>query len=241
MQRQSTLVLGALAIVLGSCGSPSPDPAKGKGPVVEKKGAAPGGPELPVNHPPAGGGATQPSDLPSGHPPLGESPHGDVVPPAEGSGTGSAALTWTVPEGWTVETPSSSMRKAQYRVPGEGGEAECIVFYFGPGQGGDAKSNADRWAGQFAGADGGAVTPVTKEIEVSGLKVMTVEAAGTYGGGAMMGGPPTEPKSDWLLLGAIVEGPDANWFFKLTGPKATVEAQRAAFDGMLQTLRTGPA
>jgi len=43
----------------------------------------------------------------------------------------------------------------------------------------------------------------------------------------------------YMLLGAIAEGPDANWFFKLTGPEATVEAQRAGFEALLKSLRKG--
>jgi hypothetical protein len=42
-----------------------------------------------------------------------------------------------------------------------------------------------------------------------------------------------------MLLGAVAEGPDSNWFFKLTGPEATVRAERAAFEGMLRTLKAG--
>ena len=30
----------------------------------------------------------------------------------------STALTWVTPRNWKTETPSSSMRRAQYRVPG---------------------------------------------------------------------------------------------------------------------------
>jgi hypothetical protein len=40
-----------------------------------------------------------------------------------------------------------------------------------------------------------------------------------------------------MLLGAIAEGPDAPWFFKFTGPEATVRAQRQAFVGMMRSLR----
>jgi hypothetical protein len=93
-----------------------------------------------------GGSATgdaQTRPLPPGHPPTGESPVPPSVPaPAPGSGTARQALTWTLPSGWTEEAPSSSMRRAQYRIPGPGGPAECAVFYFGPGQGGDAVSSA---------------------------------------------------------------------------------------------------
>jgi hypothetical protein len=42
-----------------------------------------------------------------------------------------------------------------------------------------------------------------------------------------------------MLLGAIARGPDANWFFRATGPRATLEAQRAGFERMIRSLRAG--
>jgi hypothetical protein len=42
-----------------------------------------------------------------------------------------------------------------------------------------------------------------------------------------------------MLLGAIARGPDANWFFKATGPRATMEANRAAFEAMVNSIRPG--
>ena len=42
-----------------------------------------------------------------------------------------------------------------------------------------------------------------------------------------------------MLLGAIAEGPDANWFFKVTGPEVTVKANQGAFEKMLQSLHIG--
>ena len=60
--------------------------------------------------------------------------------PDAGAGDATAAgpVVWDVPEGWVEVPPSSSMRKAQYKVPGSAGDGECIVYYFGRGQGGDA-------------------------------------------------------------------------------------------------------
>jgi hypothetical protein len=89
----------------------------------------------------------QSAKMPSDHPPTGQ---GAAVPSLlGGSGTVSTSLAWDTPEAWIEETPSSGMRRAQYRVTGEAGDGECVVFYFGPGQGGDAQANAERWAGQF--------------------------------------------------------------------------------------------
>ena len=66
---------------------------------------------------------------------------------------------------------------------------------------------------------------------------MLVEVTGTYKEGTMGGAAQMKP--NFMLLGAIAEGPDANWFFKFTGPEATVREQRGAFDGMVQSIRSG--
>lgn len=193
--------------------------------------------------------------LPAGHPQV-STPQTETsaLPPLPtDSGTGAMALHWEAPDGWISETPSSSMRRAQYRIPenpgssaspGEsstGDEAECVVYYFGPGQGGDARANAERWANQFGQPDGRSSKKVlkTEELKIGGLPVLFVEVTGIYSGGMATVGGPTRALPDFMLLGAIAEGPDANWFFKLTGPRAAVTAQREAFRGLLESLSTG--
>jgi len=167
-QPKMTTAASTLAVVLLAAGSCAGDPLVAAPPATR---AAP---------------VATAQALPPGHPPASAA---DAVPPVpQGAGVGSNGLTWAVPPGWKGETPSSSMRRAQYRVPGAAGDAECVVFYFGPGQGGDAASNAKRWAGQFRQPDGRdpAAAMKTSEIEVGALKVTLVEVKGTYSGG--MGG-----------------------------------------------------
>jgi len=192
------------------------------------------------------GAETAPAEkgqLPAGHPVF-DAPSSplDALPAvAEGAGTGAAALHWTAPSGWVAEPPANSMRRAQYRVPGPKGDGECVVFYFGPGQGGEPMDNARRWASQFLDSSGQPATESmkTRSEKIRDVPVLFVEVAGTYkaGGGMGMGGPTSKP--DWALLGAIAEGADANWFFKFTGPRATVEGERAAFETMVESLRRG--
>ena len=180
--------------------------------------------------------------LPPGHPQVDAAGAPPGLPPVpEGAGTGDAALAWTVPAAWTSVTPSSPMRRAQYKVPGSAGDGECVVFYFGPGQGGDPMSNAVRWAEQFTPADGKPAQSAmkTSEIEVGGFKVFVVEVAGTYNGGMTMTPLPAAPKPGYRLLGAVAPGPDANWYFKFTGPDATVNEQRGAFTSMVKSLKHG--
>jgi hypothetical protein len=131
------------------------------------------------------------------------------------------------------------MRIAQYRVPGPAGAGECIVFYFGPGQGGDAMANARRWAGQFTQPDGSSSLDrmEVSSLESAAVAVELVEVGGTYDGGMTMTAKPAERREEYMLLGAIAHGPDAPWFFKLTGPEATIRAQREAFVGMMKSIR----
>jgi len=184
---------------------------------------------------------TVPSAPPSGAPPPLVDSRGTPVHASSEGGSAPAAgaeLTWAVPKGWVTETPSSGMRKAQYAIPAAAGDAEggqCAVFYFGPGQGGDIQSNVDRWATQFTGA-GGHPTPAITETMVAGRKVLKVTMEGTYNASTMMGGDAV-PKPGTLLLGAIVEGPDSNWFFKCTGPSKTMQAHRKEFDALVESAR----
>jgi len=161
-----------------------------------------------------------------------------VIPePPEGSGGGNTALLWTAPKSWTAQEPTSSMRKAQYSIPGPAGAAQLVVYYFGPGQGGDPMSNAQRWAHQFKQPDGSNAFDAMKvtDLEATEVPVKLVEITGTYAGG--MGSGPSSAMENYMLLGGIAEGPDAPWFFKLTGPEATVRAQRDAFISMLAQAR----
>ena len=217
------LLIPLLAIIALSfgCGSPADDGA------IAEPADSTGSGELPVGHPPV--------DSPP--------PSAGIVPPPAGSGTGEAGISWSTPEGWVAETPRSAMRRAQYRVAGAGGDAECVVFYFGPGQGGGALANVERWADQFAQPDGGSSRDVmkTEQTEIADMPVLLTEVTGTYSGGMAMMGGPAQQLTGYALLGAVVEGPDANWFFKLTGPEETVFAQRDAFRRMIESIRRGGA
>jgi hypothetical protein len=167
---------------------------------------------------------------------------GEPAPTTGGSATvASGPLTWNAPAGWVEETPRSMMRRAQYRVPGEGGDGECVVYYFGPGQGGDPQSNAARWAGQFSQPDGSSSLEAmsVSRLDDGTLPIQLVEIRGTYDGGMTMTDAPAESRSGHMLLGGIAMAADAPWFFKFTGPEATVNAQRRAFEEMLESLHVG--
>lgn len=179
----------------------------------------------------------------SDHAAPGAAAGGDALPLVPTHATAGAEIGWDAPQGWVVETPSSAMRRAQYRIPpasGDGEGGECAVFYFGAGQGGEVGANVQRWAAQFEGAGGKPPAPKVTEVKTGGRSVTRVEVHGTYqtsGMGAPHGGG--SPKPGYMLLGAIVPGGDANWFFKCTGPEKTMEKSRAQFDAMIASVHPG--
>jgi hypothetical protein len=160
-------------------------------------------------------------------------------PPALTQGSGAVpasagGVSWLVPSGWK-NAGERPMRVATYTVPsgGNAADAECAVFHFGSGQGGDVKSNIDRWVGQFENPS----APVEETKEINGLKVTTVSTSGTYlaPSGPMM--QSAGKMENFMLLGAIVEGPQGSVFFKMTGPSATVESAKNDFNALLGSLK----
>lgn len=159
---------------------------------------------------------------------------------ASAHGAAGSTLRFAAPEGWESLPPSSSMRKAQYRLPraaGDAEDAEMVVFYFG-GQGGGVQANIDRWIGQFQKPDG---TPAGDSAKVSrrtshNIPLSIVDVSGTYTGS---GGPmsPGAPKPGFRMLAAVAEAPDGPWFFKLTGPVKTVAKWEASFQTFLDSIQ----
>ncbi|MFN0151525.1 MAG: hypothetical protein ACKVU1_12550 [bacterium] len=155
----------------------------------------------------------------------------------------AVGLVYAVPSTWSATPITSSMRKAQYKLPAAKSgveDGELVMFHFGVGQGGDVASNIDRWINQMT-PEGGAQSSSKGPAEpfmVGDFKVTTVDADGTYASG-MPGSGASQPKPGWRLLGAVVEGKGGPWFFKAVGPKETIVAAEKEFHAMLKTVKSG--
>ena len=124
------------------------------------------------------------------------------------------------------------MRAATYTVD----DAECVVYFFGAGQGGGIEANVERWKGQFRQPGGKPVEVKPGKRTIHELAVTTVDISGEYSG---MGGPMAAEKSvkpGYRLLGAIVEGPGGNLFIKFTGPAKTIAANQKKFEQLLESF-----
>jgi hypothetical protein len=122
-------------------------------------------------------------------------------------------LKYEAPKEWTKETPTSKMRKAQFKVPDKekkAKDAELTLFYFGPNAGG-VDANLKRWAGQMGQKE-------YKSEAIQGkCKVTLVDLSGTYTDGFTQ-----TTIENARMLGAVVETEEGPWFFKLVGPGDTV-------------------
>ncbi|MCA9602542.1 MAG: hypothetical protein KC417_10975, partial [Myxococcales bacterium] len=184
---------------------------------------------------------TPSGNVPPGHPPVGTAPTGGTAGAADPANPTAGGLGWKAPAVFTWKVPESRMRAAEYTVSAGAGEpASLAVFYFGPGQGGDAKSNIDRWAGQFKDDAGNPAKAKTQTSKVNGMASTVVDVSGTYASGMPAMGPhgggDTGPKVNQRMLGAIVEGPNGPVFFKFVGPKAAVDSAESGFHELVESV-----
>lgn len=182
------------------------------------------------------------------------SPHGQGAQAAAGSAAPApgqttpdgkrvlGAIAVAAPAGWKEEPVTSSMRRGQWKIDAEGGQAELVVYYFGQMGAGSVEKNLERWYGQFEQPDGKPSKEVaqTSEKTVADMKVTRVEVGGRYVAETRPGSGQRQDVPNARMLAAIVEAPDGAYYFKLVGPEATVKAATADFDGMLDSLAKAP-
>jgi len=204
--------------------------------VQQRSGGAPAADAaLPAGHPPINAAPPQQPALPAGHPPIGG---------AASAGASGGDLQFDAPDDWQAQPPSNAMRKAQYVLPratGDGEDGELIVFYFGAGEGGSVQANLQRWRAMFQAPDGQALPEDAgshEEFDVGGLKVSVLDVTGRYAPSPMMPGAPARaPADNHRMIAAVVTTAQGPYFFKATGPAATMERHADAIRASLRTVR----
>ncbi|MEW6235125.1 MAG: hypothetical protein AB1656_07035 [Candidatus Omnitrophota bacterium] len=181
------------------------------------------------------------SQLPANHPPIQE-PNVPASAPAslpiiDGTTATAASLSFQIDPQWTAETPASSMRAAQFRLPAAEGDAEAGELAIFQGIGGSPDANIKRWIEQFQQPDGKPSSETAKidNKKIGELIVMTLDVGGTYSGASMMGGDSIKP--GFRMLAAVIVGPNGPWQFKLTGPDKTIGHWKPAFDALIDSLK----
>lgn len=160
---------------------------------------------------------------------------------AKASQAVSGELHYKAPDGWTTEKPTSDMRVAQYKLPKADGDSEdalLVIYYFGPGQGGSAQANIDRWINQIKQPDGtdSKEKAKTEALTINGLQVNTVDVLGNYAGGMSPDSAPRNNQAIYRLRAAVIETPKGSYFVKLTGPEKTIAHWDQAYTDYLKSF-----
>jgi hypothetical protein len=136
----------------------------------------------------------------------------------------SAPYEATLPSGWT-ELPPAPMRDLNWRA----GDAECALL--GEVRG-SVEGNVNRWLAEQYGQPMLSAAEIDRlpAVQLLGAPGRLVEAEGTGG------------KQPGMKLLAIVADHGSHLStLKMTGPKAAVDAQKAAFLALAPTIRAGGA
>ncbi|HSE96841.1 MAG TPA: hypothetical protein VLD57_01135, partial [Blastocatellia bacterium] len=149
------------------------------------------------------------------------------APMQSGGAAASGSVTYKAQDGWVTETPSSSMRVAQYRLPkseGDPEDASLVVFYFGQGQGGSTQANLERWMGQMEQPDGrpSSEKAKTDTMTVNGMNVSLLDVGGRYTAEMTPGEGARHDKPNYRMRAAVIETPRGPYFVKLVGPEKTI-------------------
>ncbi len=183
----------------------------------------------------------EPGAAPSGSPGAQGGSVPQSAPPAGISASASGELRYKAPAGWQAEQPTSSMRKAQFLLPRVAGDTEdgsLLIFYFGPGQGGSAQANLDRWIAQFEQPDGSSSKDKARmsSMAVNGMNVSLLDLSGTYTAEMNPGAGDRQNKPQSRMLAAVVETPKGPYFVKLVGPIKTVDKWEPDFTAFLNSF-----
>ena len=149
-------------------------------------------------------------------------------------------LKFIVPAKWQIEMVESPARGGQWRVPAlhddsEGGQ--LVAFYFGPGVGGTAKDNIESWIGTMFNATGHPAAAEVKHRTAGDFKISQVVVFGTYDQSVSLPSVPPVSKPNYGLLGAVVESPQGNIYWRFTGPEPLITANLALFDKMIASVK----
>lgn len=173
---------------------------------------------------PKEGQVEQAASMPADHPevPVAGNPSGNMqmLPGMAEAAAAAPDLSYTIPEGWT-DAGATGMRKANLRVVDEHGTTEITALTF-PGDVGGLLANINRWAEQI-----GLESMTEEQVKQVTTPATISKHRGIY---VSLLGP------ERSILGGILPFHGNTWFFKMTGPAATITEQESAFTVFLNSV-----
>jgi hypothetical protein len=136
-------------------------------------------------------------------------------------------LKYTLPAGWQ-EKPASQFRVASFDIVADGKKADVSVIPLG-GSSGGSLANLNRWRGQIGlpPVDEAGMKQAAETVEIAGMAAELYDIAPPAGDGTTG------------ILGAILQGGDTAWYFKVIGDANLVKGQKANFIAFLKSVSLG--
>ena len=149
-------------------------------------------------------------------------------------------FTLTPPKTWnvTVAPVAAGIRKAVYTLPRletDNADGEMVVFFF-KGGAGSVAANLARWRSQMKKPENLSEDEycVFSKQTVDGLKVSIAEIRGDYSGDPRN---PHKVVPNQMMLSAVVETAQGNYFIRTTGPVKTMESHQEAWLKMVLSIK----
>ncbi len=126
------------------------------------------------------------------------------------------APKWTAPAEWTSEPPRQ-FQTALWTLAQADQKVEISISQ----SGGSLDANLARWRTQVGADPSGNDAPAQESITIGGAAATRVELKG----------------AEESILGVIVPQGDRAWFFKMKGPGALVDQERARFQSFVESVQ----
>ncbi len=132
--------------------------------------------------------------------------------------------------------------------PGPRGAVDCASFrgtgrhrdrrlFLRSRRGWKREDNIDAWSGTITAPDGSNAPSAPQKRTIAGHAVTEVLFTGTYAQASLQPALPPAPKPGYALLGAVVECPGGDVYWRVTGPAGQVLALAPILDKVLDSLK----
>jgi hypothetical protein len=148
-------------------------------------------------------------------------------------------LDFQAPKSWEKKQPKFNIVEAEF-APKSSKENVDPARLTIMASGGSVEANLERWIGQFSQEDGTDTEEHTKEEDkkINGMTVHIVDITGTYADSAGPFAGNAVQRKGYRMLGAIVETKVVgNYYFKMYGPKETIDEHEKRFKDMVETIK----
>jgi hypothetical protein len=148
-------------------------------------------------------------------------------------------LDFQAPKSWEKKQPKFNIVEVEF-APKSSKENVDPARLTIMASGGSVEANLERWLGQFSQEDASDTEDHTKQEvkKINGMQVHIVDIHGTYADSAGPFAGNAVQRKGYRMLGAIVETKIVgNYYFKMYGPKETMDEHEKRFLKMIETIK----